>query len=444
MEHKILIIDDEARLCTVLKAGLEQSRLSVTTATSGESALEAFKVDPFDIVVTDIKMPGLSGLDVLKTVKNTYPDTEVLLMTAYADAQTAVDAMKAGAYDYLIKPFDIQELRQKINHILDKHRLSSENRDLKQRLQEQISSDVMVGTEASLRDVFDLIRKVAQRDATVLIRGESGTGKELVARSIHQLGRDPEAPFVAVNCSALPDALLENELFGHEKGAFTGADDEKPGRFEWAGNGTVFLDEIGDISPATQVRLLRVLQQKEITRLGGVNTIPIHARCIAATNRDLEEAVKTGDFRQDLYYRINVFPIHLPPLRERPQDIPDLVAHFMKQQQVDPSRIDSSARDLLQAYHWPGNVRELENVVERALILSGYQGIRVEDLPAHIRGEQSAPFETDTPVTLKEMEIRMIRQALKKHGGNKSKAARQLGITRRQLYSRIERLGIPV
>jgi DNA-binding NtrC family response regulator len=444
MDGKILIIDDEARLCTVLKAGLEQSQLSVTTANSGESALQAFEIDPFDIVVTDIKMPGLSGLDVLETVKNRYPDTEVLLMTAYADAQTAVEAMKAGAYDYLIKPFDIQELRQKINHILDKRKLSTENRDLRQRLQAQASADAMVGLESSLRDVFDLIQKVAQRDATVLIRGESGTGKELVARSIHRLSRIPEAPFVAVNCSALPEALLENELFGHEKGAFTGADDEKPGRFEWAGDGTVFLDEIGDISPTTQVKLLRVLQQKEITRLGGVKTIPIQARCIAATNRDLEEAVKAGDFRQDLYYRINVFPIHLPPLRERCQDIPDLVAHFMKQQKVDPSRIDSSARDLLQAYHWPGNVRELENIVERALILSGYQGVRVEDLPAHIRGEQSAPFESDTPVTLKEMEIRMIRQALKKHKGNKSMAARQLGITRRQLYSRIERLGIPV
>ncbi len=290
------------------------------------------------------------------------------------------------------------------------------------------------------------MQKVASSDATVLIRGESGTGKELIAQAIHQLSKRHEQPFIAVNCAALPETLLESELFGHEKGAFTGADRQKPGRFELAGAGSLFLDEIGDMSPATQVKMLRVLQAREIMRVGGTETIAVQARTIAATNRNLEEAVKKSAFREDLYYRINVFPIQLPPLRDRREDIPDLVAHFLKAQNLDAHAIDPSVMSLLTAYSWPGNVRELENLIERAVIMSGGQIITPADLPPHLRGAAPAgPLASggeDFP-TLDDMEKNMIQKALLRAHGNKTVAAQLLGITRRQLYSKMERWGGP-
>ncbi len=445
-EGNILIIDDEPKMCKVLKFALEPEGYSVTTAESAEAGMEAFKINSFDLVITDLKMPGKDGLWVLEQVKQQRPQTEVIMMTAYATAQTAVEAMKKGAYDYIIKPFEMDELKLKVRHLMEKNRLVEENRQLKQELKERYSLDNMVGKSGVMQQVYKLVEKVAPTDATVLIRGESGTGKELVAQAIHGLSPRASEPFIAVNCAALPESLLESELFGHEKGAFTGADKLKKGRFELAGSGTIFLDEIGDMSPSTQIKLLRVLQNRQIERLGGTETIQIRARTICATNRDLEKAMKEGTFREDLYYRINVFPIYLPPLREHKEDIPDLVAHFLQKFGRPPDAIEGEALNLLMKYQWPGNVRELENVIERALIMTSTGKIRVEDLPPQIRENTTSEisFSPDIPdegLSLEAMEKKLIQTALQKAGGNKSKAAKLLGITRRKLYSMMERFG---
>ena len=443
-QHKLLIIDDERRMCVVLKTALEGEALAVTTANSGEAAMAAMEVDSFDVIISDIKMPGISGMDVLERVKSKSPETEVLLMTAYADAQTAVNAMKMGAYDYIIKPFEVDELRHKVKNILEKSDLKTENRVLKKKLTRRYSLDNMVGKSGPMQKTYELVEKVAASDATVLIRGESGTGKELVAQAIHALSNRKDEQFMPVNCGALPETLLESELFGYEKGAFTGADKQKPGMFEIADKGSIFLDEIGDMSMTTQVKLLRVLQSREIIRLGGDKMIPIRARTIAATNRNLEEAVKEKIFREDLYYRINVFPIFLPPLRDHREDIPDLVAHFLQGQNAAPDAIESKALQLLMKYAWPGNVRELENVIERSLIMSGTNHIGLANLPPHICGEAEMPLgadlNSDEMLPIDEMERRMIQKALTKSDGNKTKAAVLLGISRRQLYSMMERL----
>ncbi len=441
---KLLIIDDERRMCAVLKAAFENKNMAVTTADSGEAAMAALSVNQFDVVLSDIKMPGMSGLDVLVKVKEKNPETEVLLMTAYADTQTAVQAMKNGAYDYIIKPFEIDDLRNKISNILEKRQLKAENRNLKTQLKNRFSIKNMVGKSGAMQHVYQLIDKVSASDATVLVRGESGTGKELVAKAIHHASPRRDEPFIAINCSALPENLLESELFGYEKGAFTGADKRKLGLFEAAENGTIFLDEIGDMTPATQVKILRALQSREIVHLGGTQTIPVHARTIAATNKNLEEAVKQNTFREDLYYRINVFPIFLPPLRKRKEDIPDLVTHFLQMQNTAPDTIESKAIRLLMEYAWPGNVRELENIIERALIMSSGKRITIMDLPPHLRGEEELPLQIEQDaeelLTMKEMEKRMIQRALARAEGNKTRAAGLLGITRRQLYSKMERL----
>ncbi len=442
---KLLIVDDEKRMCAILREALATPSLAVTTAGSGEAAWAALTLERFDVIISDIKMAGMSGMELLRRVKAAWPETEVLLMTAYADARTAVEAMKSGAFDYIIKPFEIDELRLKVRNILEKHQLRIENRDLRVQLKERFALENMVGQSGAMQKVYELVKKVAPTDATVIIRGESGTGKELVARAIHLRSRRADHPFIAINCGALPETLLESELFGHEKGAYTGAERQKPGRFELAGAGTIFLDEIGEISPATQIKLLRVLQQREFVRLGGTETITMQARILTATNRDLEEAVRGNIFREDLYYRVNVFPIMLPPLRERVEDIPALVDHFLGKQNSQTAGIDAEALQSLMEYNWPGNVRELENIIERALIMSGGKQITAEDLPVHLRRRgKSAPAPaggTGEIPTLDEMERRLIDKALAKAEGNKSLAARLLGITRRQLYSRMERWG---
>ena len=445
----ILIIDDEPKMCKVLRFALEPDGYQVSTAGSAEEGLEKFGQDSFDLVITDLKMPGKDGLYVLGEVKKRNPQTEVIMMTAYATAQNAVEAMKKGAYDYIIKPFEMDELKLKVRHIMEKRALTEENVQLKKRLKDKYSLENMVGQSGIMQEVYKMVERVAPTDATVLIRGESGTGKELVAQAIHNLSPRASEPFIAVNCGALPENLLESELFGHEKGAFTGADRMKPGRFELAGKGTIFLDEIGDISPSTQIKLLRVLQNHQIERLGGTKTIEVKARTITATNRDLEAALQDGSFREDLYYRINVFPIYLPPLRERKEDIPDLVAHFLKRFGREEDAIEPGALELLINYRWPGNVRELENVIERALIMSTTGVIREQDLPPHVRQlatSGATPVSTtfDIPsegLSLEQVERDLIRSALNKAGGNKSKAAKLLGITRRRLYSMMERLG---
>lgn len=441
---KILVVDDERRMCIVIKAGLEVDGHQIDLAFDGNEAMKKISSNQYDIVITDLKMPGKSGLEILEEVKKRNPVTEVILMTAYATTQTAIEAMKKGAYDYVLKPFEMTEVRIKVNQIIERNHLVSENYALKSELKNRYSLKNIVGLSGPMQQVFQMVNKVAPSDATVLIRGESGTGKELIAHAIHEQSHRAKQPFIAVNCGALPESLLESELFGHEKGAFTGADKLKLGRFELAGEGTIFLDEIGDISQATQVKLLRVLQAREIVRLGGTKTIPIQARTIAATNRNLEEQLRDGSFREDLYYRINVFPITLPPLRERKEDIPALVEHFLTKHEYDLKKVDKTALKMLVNYNWPGNVRELENIIERALILTGENTVTTKELPPHLYVNDSSAIPLEIPdegISLEELEMTLINKALAKAHGNKSKAAKLLGITRRKLYSMMERLG---
>ncbi len=445
MKGNILIIDNEKRMCHVIKAALELDKHSVALAFDGDSGANKFQKGDFDIVITDLKMPGKDGIGVLEAVKKMSPASEVILMTAYATAQTAVEAMQKGAYDYLIKPFDMIELKLKVKQILEKKKLATENVELKDRLKDKFSIDNIIGQSESMNKVYQMVEKVAPRDATVLIRGESGTGKELIAQAIHQKSQCAEGPFIGVNCAALTETLLESELFGHEKGAFTGADKQKLGRFELATNGTIFLDEIGDVSPATQVKLLRVLQNKEITRVGGEKTITVNVRTIAATNRELEEQMKEGTFREDLYYRLNVFPIFLPSLRERKEDIPDLITHFLKKNDVPEDKIEPKAVNSLMNYSWPGNIRELENIVERMIIMAGDDLITEDLLPPQILGAATADSSVSLEIpeeglSIDQVELDLINNALRKAGGNKSNAAKLLGITRRKLYSMMERL----
>jgi len=450
-DYRILIVDDEPRQCVLLKAALEPEGYAVGTASSGTAAINALSTHAYDLVLTDLKMEGPDGLHVLAFAKQHHPGCEVILMTAFATAQTAVEAMKRGAYDYIIKPFELDELKVKIRHLVDqknlvveKETLVQENRSLRRELKQRYSVENMIGQGGAMQEVYKLIHKVAPSDATVLIRGESGTGKELVAQAIHYLSPRAEKPFVAINCAALPETLLESELFGYEKGAFTGADKRKPGLFETAGEGTIFLDEIGEIPPTIQVKLLRALQQRQVLHLGGTEPIAVRARTIAATNRDLEAGLKDGMVREDFYYRINVFPITLPSLRRRLEDLPDLIAHFLKRAGKGPETLTAAALEKLQQYPWPGNVRELENVIERSLLMAGNQPIAPFDLPPHIQGLQRLPTQFDIPeegINLEDMEKRLIHRAIERAGGNKSRAAKLLGITRRKLYSMLERLG---
>ena len=444
--HRILVIDNEERMCHLLQAALESEIIQVEMALDGEQGFDQFKNSDFDLIITDLKMPKINGLELLDKIKKVSSETEVILMTAFATAQTAVDAMKLGAYDYLIKPFDMEELKLKVERILDKKRLEAENINLKQQLQSRFHFDNIIGKSGKMQDVFKLVERVVESDTTVLIRGESGTGKELIAMAVHQNSPKSEQPFVAINCAAIPENLLESELFGHEKGAFTGADRMKPGRFELAGGGTIFLDEIGDLSPSLQVKLLRVLQTKQIERLGGIGSIPVKARVITATNRDLENQLKQGSFREDLYYRINIFPIFLPPLRERKEDISLLIEYFLnKFANQKKYRISEQAEKRLLAHHWPGNVRELENAIERSVLLCSDGIIQTEHLPPHLNfadQQEVVSILPDDGIHLEEHEKDLIKQALRKADGNKSKAAQLLGITRRKLYSMMERLGV--
>lgn len=449
-DRSLLIVDDERKMAVVLQAAFEEDGYNADIAQSGEDALARFRQNPVPLVITDLRMPDMSGIEVLEAVKKLRPDTEVILITAYATAQTAVEAMKKGAYDYVIKPFNLEELKLKVRRVFERRALELRNRQLEIELRDRFSIDNMVGGSGVMQEVYRMIHKVAPSDATVLILGESGTGKELVARAIHNLSPRRDEPFVAVNCAAFPENLLESELFGYEKGAFTGADRRKLGHFELAGGGTIFLDEIAEMSPAIQVKLLRVLQNRQFMRLGGTELIPMRARVITATNRVLEEEIRAGRFREDLYYRINVFPISLPPLRRRPEDIPELVEHFL-QKYKPGAKITPEALACLQRYHWPGNVRELENVIERAIIMAGDRPIMPEDLPVHVQqaaGQSTSKsglsglFEIpDEGIKLEEVERRLLEAAIQKAGGNKTRAARLLGITRRRLYSMLERFG---
>ncbi len=438
---QILIVDNEEKFCKVVQAALRLEGLESEYCTSGTQALEFLtRHSEVEVVLTDLRMEGMSGMELLETIKQNHPSVEVMLMTAYATQQTAVEALKKGAYDYLIKPFDMDEMILRVRRILEQKQLQKKIRRTETTAPLQVPG--IVGKSKAMQQVFALIRKAAETDVTVLLRGESGTGKELVAQAIYQLSPRAQGPFITVNCAALPENLLESELFGYEKGAFTGATQRRMGKFEAAHRGTIFLDEIGDMSPGTQAKLLRVLQNKEIYRLGGNQRIEVDVRIIAATHKPLEEMVSRGQFREDLYYRLNVFPIELPPLRERKEDIPELVHHFLTRYPVQ--HISREAMALLMDYHWPGNVRELQNAIERAAIIAD-SIIQPGDLPPYIRQQLHPVNSFELPeegIVLDELEKELIRQALRKSGGNKTRAAELLGITRRRLYSMIERFGI--
>jgi len=443
---RVLVVDDEKKMTVILKGALEEEGHTVDTALSGKEALAKLKSGPpYHFVLTDLKMSAVDGLEVLRQTKTVSPETEVVLMTAYADAKTAVEAMKGGAYDYIVKPFELDEIVLMAAKVMERHDLLRENLDLREALGEARGLGGIVGASEAMKNVFTLAAKVAATDATVLITGESGTGKDLLARAIHFHSTRGDRPYVKVSCGAVPETLLESELFGHEKGAFTGAHKSKQGRFETANGGTVFLDEIGEIPPGTQVKLLQVLQEKSFVRLGGTKTTHVDVRIIAATNRDLAKAMKEGAFREDLFYRLNVFPIHVPPLSERPDDVPLLIEAVLKKHGHAPDKITPDALAVLCSHSFPGNVRELENLLERALILTGDEAIGSEHFPS-LGGADRSPSEDPgkAGMNLNKLERGMIMRALEKAEGNKSRAARLLGITRRALYSKMETHGIPI
>lgn len=438
----ILVVDDKPAMRESLKDWLREDGYEVGLAAGGEEAIVKAKEKTWDVVLLDLKMPGMDGLETMKRLKEVSADTEILMMTAYATVDTAVQAMKEGAFDYLVKPFDPDEIELQIKKILSHKELVLENILLRKKLEEKYHYDEIIGKSDAMQEIFELIGRVAPTDSTVLITGETGTGKELIAQAIHGNSQRCYMPFIAVSCGALPDSLLESELFGYEKGAFTGADHTKRGRFEMADGGTLFLDEIGDISLKTQVDLLRILQQKEFSRLGGEESIKVDVRILAATNRDLKKAIGESHFREDLYYRLNVISIHVPPLRERKEDIPLLAKAAIRKCCVEMNReevkISPSALELLMDYDWPGNVRELENIIERALVIGQGKVIEANNLP--FSREEMGPERF--PRSLKMMEKMHIERILKETDWNISKAARELDIDRQTLYNKMEKYEI--
>ena len=449
----ILIVDDEKSLRDFLVIMLEEEGYQVVTSPSVEKALKLIRENSFDLVLTDIRMGRSNGIDVLDAARKILLDTPVVMMTAYASAETAVTAMKKGAYDYISKPFKIEDIQLIVKNALEKKKLTEENRFLKTALNDRFQLANIIGKSGPIQKIFDLVDKVAQSSATVLITGESGTGKELIAKAIHFNGSRKNYPFVSINCGAMPENLLESELFGHEKGAFTSADSLKLGLMESANKGSFFLDEVGDAPLSTQVKLLRVLQEHEIMRLGGTQSIPVDLRIIAATNSNLSDLVEQKSFREDLYYRLNVIPIHLPPLRERREDIPDLVKFFINKYNTRHAKtyiqgIDQDALKVFEQYSWPGNVRELENVIERAVVLETEERIRKTSLPDELLGQLS-PDKTQVPEldqnnidlerTLDQIEKKMIANALIRSDGIINKAAKKLNLSFRSMRYRIEK-----
>ncbi len=439
---KILVVDDDMIVRDSMGNWLLEEGYQVDTIDNGHDALEKIKTDTFDLAVVDIKMPGMDGIELLKLSKEIYPDFPILVMTAYASVDTAVQAMKDGAFDYIVKPFDPESVSQVIERAIRYKMLEKENILLKKELEKKYGFDEIIGRSKKMEEIFELIKTVADSEAVVMIRGESGTGKELIARAIHANSKRKYGPLVALSCGALPETLLESELFGYEKGAFTGAEHSRKGRIEMASGGTLFLDEIGDISPKTQVALLRVLQEKHIYRLGSTQPIKVDIRIISATHRNLEEDAREGKFREDLYYRLNVVPINVPPLRERREDIPLLANHFLHKYTMANSKkingISGEAMKVLIGYHWPGNIRELENVIERAVVVSKTDEIISNDLTEVVQKGK----EESTPRTLDESEKSHISRILEDNGWNISKSAAELGIDRATLYNKIKKYKI--
>lgn len=457
MSHKpqILLIDDEEQSCNALSLLLKKIGYNIETSHSGEHALELLQDISFDLVISDLVLPGISGIDVLKWIKTDSPETCVILITGKASAETAVEAMREGALDYITKPFNLDRLKVQIEKALEKRRLLVENKYLRQQLHGRYRFDNIIGTSQAMQRVFSRMEKVTATDSTILILGASGTGKELVARAIHYNSPRQNKPFIAINCGAIPAELLESELFGHVKGAFTGAIADSPGKFEVANHGTIFLDEIGDMPQQLQMKLLRVLQEHEFEPVGSNRKIHLNIRLISATNVDLHEHVKTGRFREDLYYRLNVIPIELPPLKERSSDIPQLARFFAEKICREMNRpqvtISPAALQAMESYHWPGNVREMENIIERTIALTDGQVINCDDLPSDIGKSLPQPTSLSPQVTaegidlnrvIADMERDMIKQALILGKGVKARAAELLNINRTTLVEKIKRLGM--
>jgi len=451
MSDRILIAEDNKNLCRILESALSDAGYEVVVALGGDAAVHEIKAHPFDLVISDMRMPGASGSVVFQEARAQEYQPDVILMTAFGDTREAVRLMRDGAADYILKDFDPEELVTRVGQVLERRRLRQESTVLKNRidvLKEQVplhQFDMIVGQSRAMRDALSLAERVARTDANVLLLGESGTGKEVFAQAIHAASKRAEAPFVPVNCGALPETLLESELFGHERGAFTGAIRTKPGRFEYAEGGTVFLDEIGEVPQSIQVKLLRVLQDRTYVRVGGEEMRRADVRVIAATNRNLDEMIHNGRFREDLYYRLNVFPIRLVPLRERREDISELVDFFLRVQERSITDIAPDALEHLRNYEFPGNIRELQNLIERACILAGTGPIERLHFPIGKTRLTADPGELlSLGLSLDQIEKRLIREALERAQGNKTKAASLLGISRRALYSRMESHGIPI
>jgi len=444
----ILIVDDEINIRGALVTILEKKGHQVSGVATAEEGLEQLEAAPAELVITDLRMPGIGGMEFLCRLKERWPDTEVMVMTAYGSIDTAVEAMRRGAYDYLTKPIDRARLPIVVDKALERHALTRENKQLRDRLEIRTRFDQIVGESEPVQRVYSLVEMVADSDVTVLLTGESGTGKELVARAIHHKSPRADGPFITLNCGALPDNLFESELFGYEKGAFTGAMATKMGRFELADGGTLLLDEVGELSLKSQVDFLRVLETKEFRRLGGTKLLKIDTRIIAATNRNLEEAVKQGDFREDLYYRLNVVPIRLPPLRDRVDDIPLLVNRFLAectaQHHREPKDVSREAIRLLRLYGWPGNIRQLRNLMERLVVTVKDTMIQPEHLPEEIQvsKEDARTMVVTLGISLDQLEREVIRRTLTEITNHREKAAKLLGISLRTLQYKIKEYGI--
>ena len=447
MKHRILVVDDEEKLRRVIELQLSTAGFDVDKAASAEEGLKL--VERADLVLTDLKLPGMDGLALLAAIRRQNTRAPVIVMTAFGTIEIAVEAMKAGAVDFLLKPFSLDHLMAVIYKALEVRALRVENRQLREELGKRYQFDNIIGRSPAMQEIFATIERVAPTRATVLLAGESGVGKDLIARAIHFHSPRRDRPFVKINCTALPENLMESELFGYEKGAFTGANTTKPGKFEQADTGTVFLDEIGDVPGAIQVKLLRILQEREFERLGSNQTRHIDVRVIAATNQDLRAALEQGTFREDLYYRLNVVPLNIIPLRERMTDIPFLAEHFLCKYAAEAGNkitgITPAAMGKLSAYHWPGNVRELENVIERSVVMCTGDRLDAADIkldnaprPRSAGGDFSLP----PGMTLDQYEQELIREALKRAEGNKSQAARALGLTRNALRYRLAQMGL--
>jgi DNA-binding NtrC family response regulator len=447
----ILVVEDEAKMRRLLELQLAEEGFRAQTAPDAETGLKLLGKEPFDLIVTDLKLPGMSGLEFLQAVKRVNANLPVIIMTAHGTVESAVEAMKVGASDYVLKPFSLAELMLVIRKELDAHQLREENRTLREALGRRYQYDSIVANSEKMQAVLALVERVAPTNATVLLGGESGVGKDLIARAIHEHSNRARGPFVKINSTAIPENLLESELFGYEKGAFSGATSTKPGKFELADRGTLFLDEIGDVPAATQVKLLRVLQEREFERLGGTRTLKVDVRLIAATNRDLRAALEDGTFREDLYYRLNVVAIDIPPLRDHKEDIPALADFFLKKYSGELQKplegFTPQAMKAMMDFHWPGNVRELENIIQRGVTLSSGKMLEAADihldLPAARASADGAAPVLPSGMTLDQWEDEIIREALRQADGNKSQAARALGLSRNALRYRLSKIGVP-